>query len=165
MAGTIVLPAPRGLWPTIPSLSGSGRRRGLGKEVRKWTSREVAHSPPARGRQTGSPARFGSIRCSKHPIRGVSRRQRHLRAGCPDRLAHASARPDPDRDGRLRLGAALGRADRGNPARRRGLVSPGRKALARGNADDGDDAHRHPGKARRQVGGLDGTGQRRAIQG
>ena len=46
-----------------------------------------------------------------------SRRQRHFRAGRADRMAHASARSDPDRDGWLRLGAALGRAGRGNPAR------------------------------------------------
>ena len=56
-----------------------------------------------------------------------------------------------------------GGPDRGNPARRRGLVSAGRKALARGDADDGDDAHRHPGEARRQSRRLDGKGQRRAI--
>ena len=36
------------------------------------------------------------------------RRQRHLRARRPHRLAHASARPDPDRHGRLRVGAARG---------------------------------------------------------
>ena len=55
------------------------------------------------------------------------RRQRHLRARRPHGMAHPSARPDPDRDGRLRPGAALGRPDRGDPARRRGLVPPGEK--------------------------------------
>ena len=94
-----------------------------------------------------------------------ARRQRHIRAGRPDGLAHASARPDADRHGRLRLGAALGRADRGNPARRRGLVPARREALARRHADHGDDAHRHSGRARRQGGRLDGTGQRRTIPG
>ena len=39
------------------------------KEVRIWTSNEAAHSLPARDRRIGSPARFGSIRCSKHPSR------------------------------------------------------------------------------------------------
>ena len=39
-------------------------------------------------------------------------------------------------------------------------IPPGREALARGYADDGHDAHRHPGKARRQGGRLDGTRQR-----
>ena len=53
------------------------------------------------------------------------RRQRHVRARRPNRMAHASAGPDPDRDGRLRAGAALGRADRGNPAGRRDLVPAG----------------------------------------
>ena len=43
-------------------------------------------------------------------------RQRHVRTRRPDSMAHASARSDPDRDGRLRPGAALGRPDRGNPA-------------------------------------------------
>ena len=36
----------------------------------------------------------------------VAGAQRHVRAGCAHRVAHASARPDADRDGRLRLGAA-----------------------------------------------------------
>ena len=63
------------------------------------------------------------------------------------------------------LAQRLGRPGRGNPARRRGLVSSGRKTLARGDADDGDDAHRDPGEARRQGGGLDGTGQRRTVPG
>ena len=77
-----------------------------------------------------------------------ARRQRHVRARRPHGLAHASARPDADRHGRLRLGAALGRPGRGNPARRRGLVSARREALAWRGADHGDDAHRHSGSAR-----------------
>ena len=36
--------------------------------------------------------------------------------GVPDSVAHASAGPDADRDGRLRPGAALGRPDRRNPS-------------------------------------------------
>ena len=46
----------------------------------------------------------------------VRRRQRHVRARRSDGMAHPPAGPDPDRDGRLRPGAALGRSDRGNPA-------------------------------------------------
>jgi hypothetical protein len=40
-----------------------------------------------------------------------------------------------------------------------------RKALARRRAHNGHDAHRHPGKARRQDGRLDGTRERRAVRG
>src|SRR2546426_7218899 len=43
------------------------------------------------------------------------------------------------------------------------MVSARREALAWGDADDGDDAHRHSGSARRQGRRLDGTGARRAI--
>ena len=46
----------------------------------------------------------------------VFRRQRHFRAGCAQRLAYPSARPDADRHGRLRLGAARRRTSRGDPA-------------------------------------------------
>ena len=60
--------------------------------------------------------------------------------------------------------AARGRPDRGNPAGRRGLVSARREALARRNADDGDDAYRHSGSAERQDRRLDGKGQRRTIR-
>ena len=45
-----------------------------------------------------------------------SGRERHLRAGRADGVAYPPAGADLDRDGRLWPGAALGRADRGNPA-------------------------------------------------
>ena len=67
--------------------------------------------------------------------------------------------------------AGLGWAQRwggpegGDPARRRGLVSAGREALARRRGDHGDDPHRHRRGAWRQVGRLAGEGQRRAIRG
>ena len=72
-------------------------------------------------------------------------RQRHLRAGRAHRVAHASAWPDADRHVGLGLGPDRGRTDRGNPARRCRLVSSRREALARRNADDRNDAHRHHG--------------------
>ena len=53
-----------------------------------------------------------------------------------------------------------GGPDRGNPARRRGLVPAGREALARRDGDDGHDAHRHSGAAQRQPRRLAGEGQR-----
>ncbi len=56
-----------------------------------------------------------------------------------------------------------GGPDRGDPARRCGLVLAGREALARRYANYGHDAHRHSGEERRQGGGLDGTCHRRAI--
>src|SRR5207237_146011 len=77
---------------------------------------------------------------------------------------HAPARPDLDRDRRLRVGAALGRAERGHPAGGRDLVPARRKALARSHGHHGPDAHRHPGKARRQGRRVDGARQRRAVQ-
>src|SRR2546421_9903715 len=45
-----------------------------------------------------------------------------VRAGRADGVAHASVRPNVDRDGRLRTGAARRRTDRGNSAGRRRLV-------------------------------------------
>jgi hypothetical protein len=51
--------------------------------------------------------------------------------------------PDPDRW--TGLGAARGRAGRGNSSRGRGVVSAATEALARRLADDGDDPHRDTG--------------------
>ena len=48
---------------------------------------------------------------------------------------------------------------------RRGLVPAGREALAWCDADDGHDAYRHSGGARRQDRRMDGEGQRRTIPG
>ena len=111
-------------------------------------------------RQTGSPAWCASIRCSRHPIPGARRRrQRHLRAGRPDRVAYASARSDADRYFRRGARAALGRPDRGNPAGRCRLVPARRKALAWRVGDNGDDAYRHSRNAQRQSRRLDGKGQ------
>src|SRR5580704_2299067 len=83
-----------------------------------------------------------------------------MRSDC---LAHASAWSDSDHHFWLRLGSALGWADRRNPSRRRGLVLARREALAWSYADYRHDSHRHSGKARGQGGGLDGTSQRRTI--
>jgi hypothetical protein len=92
-----------------------------------------------------------------------SRSQRDLRAGCADGMAHPSARSNPYRNCRIRLGPAPGRANRGDSTRGRGMVRAPRKALAWGHANHGNDPHRHSGKARRQGCGLDGEGQRRTI--
>ena len=104
--------------------------------VRQRTGRVVHRHGPHRPAVPGRPS----------PARG-RRRQRHVRARRAHGVAHASARPDADRDGRLRLGAARGRADRGDPAGRRRLVPARREALARRHADHGDDAHRHSGSS------------------
>ena len=106
-------------------------------------------SRPPKGRPNISPV---GARRPAVPAAGTGahvRRVRHLRAGRPHRLAHASARADADRHRRLRVGAARGRPDRGNTARRRRLVSARREALARRNADHRDDAYRDHGNARR----------------
>ena len=92
------------------------------------------------------------------------RRLGHIRARRPLRVAHASGRPGLDRDCRRRPRPAMGRSDRGNPARRRGANSSGRQALARRLADHRNDAHRHSGNGRRKECRLDGTGQRRAVR-
>src|SRR6516162_407447 len=78
-------------------------------------------------------------------------------------MARPPARSDPDRYRRLRQGSARGRASRGNPAGRCGLDPAANEALARGRAHNGDDAHRDPGKARRQGCRLAGKGHGRAI--
>ena len=121
----------------------SSRNKGTGQ----WRSNELARSHPARDRRTTSPARSALIRCSRRPNRHVLRRQRHIRAGRPHRLAYASARSDSDRYRRRRLGAALGRPDRGNPAGRRDLVFARREALARRDADHRHDPYRHRRKS------------------
>ena len=73
------------------------------------------------------------------------RRPGHLRTRRPDRVAHAPARADTGRHFRSRMGAARGRTDRGDPRRRRRVVSAGPEALARRLADHRNDAHRHSG--------------------
>jgi hypothetical protein len=75
----------------------------------------------------------------------------------------ASAWADADRHVGPRLGPGRGRAGRGNPARRCGLVSREVEALARSHADNGYDAHRHHGISARQERRLAGKGQRGAI--
>ena len=92
-----------------------------------------------------------------------SRRERDVRAGRPNRLAYPPAWPDADRHRRLRLDPVLGRTQGGNPAWGRHLLSARQEALARRDADDGDDPYRHPGGAERQGRRLDGKGQRRAV--
>src|SRR5882672_1505911 len=70
-------------------------------------------------------------------------------------MAHSSARPDSDRHGGLRLGAARRWTDRGDLARR--------ETLAWRHADHCHDAHRYSGKEGSEGGRLDGAGYQRAI--
>ncbi len=56
-----------------------------------------------------------------------------------------------------------GGPDRRDSSRRCGVVSAGRKTLARCHAHDGDDARRHSGSAGRQSRGMDGEGYGRTI--
>jgi len=56
-------------------LSGSLRSN---EEIPKWTSNEVAHSLPAKDRQTISRAQFALARCSRHPNRRVLTRGRPI---------------------------------------------------------------------------------------
>ena len=59
--------------------------------------------------------------------------------------------------------AQTGMAGTGDQGRRRHLVRAGRKALARCRPENGDDAYRHAGGARRRPRRLVGKGHRRAI--
>jgi hypothetical protein len=64
-----------GLRTTKRALLGSARTvwkiedRVRLKEFRKWRSKELVHKLPPTVRQSGSLARYGSIRFSRHPIR------------------------------------------------------------------------------------------------
>ena len=57
------------------------------------------------------------------------------------------------------------RTYRGDPTRRRCLVSCRREALARRDRDNGDVAHRHPGGPQRFARHMDGESERRAVSG
>ena len=137
-----------------------------GDEGVTWRSSEAAHSRPAKGPPIGSPVRSGSIRCSTPPD--------------PARAVGASVTFEPGARTAWHthplgqtlivtagsgLAQRMGRTDRADSAGRRGLVLAGREALARRDANDGHDAHRHSGEVEWQGGGLDGTGQRRAVPG
>src|SRR3974377_920087 len=87
------------------------------------------------------------------------RRPSYFRTRWPDHVAHPTARPDPDRHVRTWLGAVCRWSDRGNPPRRRRLVSAWREALAWRDGDDRDDAYRHYGIPQRQECRVDGKGQ------
>jgi len=107
----------------------------------------------------------GTHRCSFPSTRfcPYSRRQRNVRTGHKDGMAHASPRADSDRHGGLRLGPAPRGSDRENLSRRCGVVFTRREALAWRQRKHGHDPHRHSGKERWQSGRLDGTGHRRRI--
>ena len=83
--------------------------------------------------------------------------------GARSLLACPSAGSAPRRHRRLRLGAALGRARRGNPPGRRRLDSARREALAWSHPDNFHDPHRHLRVSRRQRRELDGAGERAAV--
>ena len=109
----------------------------------------------------------GTVRIDPLIADGGSRtsagRERHLRAGRTNRVAYASAGANADCHCGLRVDAALGRDSRGDPAGRRGVDCSRREALAWRSSGNGDDAHRHPGKARWQDCGLAGACERRTI--
>ena len=132
--------------------------------MQSWKSNEAVHSHPAKDRPIGSLARCASIRCSRpHDPARAAGASVTFEPGARTRLAHPSARPDADRHGRLRLGAALRAGRSRKSGRATCLVPAGREALARRDGDHGHDAHRHSGSARRQGRRLDGAGQRRAV--
>src|SRR5882724_5675089 len=133
--------------------------RGYGDQAKRFAAVPQGTGRVFHRRRADRP----SIRSSRSRPR--SWRQRDIRARCPHGMAHAPARADINCHVRLRLDTVLGRGQRGNPARRYDLVPARQEALAWRNADDGDDAYRHRGKARRQDRRLDGKSRRRTISG
>ena len=128
-------------------------------------SREAARSFHVKEQRRPSRGPYASICCSTRPLPSrTSGGLCEIRTRRAVGLAHAPAGADAHRDGRLRLGPALGRSDPGNPAGRRRLVPAGEKHWHGATADHGHDAHRRSGTPRRQSGRVDGTGQRRAIR-
>ena len=94
-------------------------------------ARRLAAVQPSRGRPIhGLSARRSVV--SDQRIRTRLGRLRHVRAGRAFRMAHPPAGPDLDRHRGCWPGSTLGRADRGNPAWRRGLDTTRPEALARG---------------------------------
>src|SRR5882724_4040768 len=79
-------------------------------------------------------------------------------------MAHAPGGPDADRDGRRRLGPAMGWSDPGHPGRRYRVDPAGTETLAWSDADDPHDAYRRSGISRWEERRVDGEGQRRAIR-
>jgi hypothetical protein len=133
------------------------------REFNQWKSKELVHNLPPKDRRSGSSAPCELIRFFRHLTGICSRRQRNFRAGRPNGMAHASARSDPHSHGRMRLGPARRRTDRGNSSGRCGLVLARRETLARGCTDDSHDTHCHSREERRQGCRLDGARQRRTI--
>src|SRR5206468_5160448 len=101
-------------------------------------ARRLAAVQPSRGRPIhGLSARRSVV--SDQRIRTRLGRLRHVRAGRAFRMAHPPAGPDLDRHRGCWPGSTLGRADRGNPAWRRGLDTTRPEALARGLTGEFDD--------------------------
>ena len=67
--------------------------------------KRAGSQPSAKGPAEWLPATCASIRFFRRPIRAWSRRQRDIRTGCADGVAHPSAWTDADRNGGLWLGA------------------------------------------------------------
>ena len=144
VGGGVVLAAGRGRSDADETSSVVMEQRKATMEINRNGSR-----PSAKG-----PAEYftGTVRVDplfQAPEPARVRRERHVRTWRPHRLAYASARSDPDRHVRLGWAQRWGGADRGNPARRRGLVPARRKALAWRDGDHGDDTYRH----REELGG------------
>jgi quercetin dioxygenase-like cupin family protein len=160
-------PQDHGARRPVPRKAGADDRplSGHAKEFKKWKSKELAHNLPSRDREWFT----GTVRID--PL---------FQAPDPALVQGASVTFEPGArtawhthplGQTLIVTAGCGRAQRwGGPVEE---IRPGdvvwfaarREALARGHADHGHDAHRHSGKARRQGRRLDGTGQRRTIQG
>ena len=113
-------------------------------EIHSWKSNESAHNRPTKGRRTSSPARCASIRSSRRPTPPVS----PARCVTFEPGARTAWHTHPLGQ-TLIVTAGCGRVQRGggpieeiHPGRH-GLVSAGRKALARRRAGHGHDPHCH----------------------
>ena len=154
----------------LPSSPCKGRREGRNLDAlnRERTHGHSSERVSAVAARAGRLVHRHSVAGTGHRIAGARKRARHLRtfrARRAHELAHASGRPDPLHPPRHRPRAELGRQGARSPPRRRGVVSAGRKALARRRPGDDDDAPRHHRSAQRQIRRVARAGDGRAAQG
>jgi len=126
-------------------------------------SREATHCSQTRGLLNTSPGPYRFSNCFLLAIHRAQVAGKLRSRPVRERMAYASVRSNPDRDGRHRLDSAVGKPDRGDSKGRCCLDSGWGEALARRDTKYIDDAHRNIGTAKRQSRRVDGEGKRRAI--
>lgn len=149
-------------------------QRPVRPRVRERQSRRRADVPD-RGHDAGGaihPARLAADlhrqRVREPVVRGQRRNARdrrpcHLRAGCAERLAHASGGPGAPRHRRCRLGAGVATRAARHQGRRRGLDACWGQALARRDRHQLDGPSRDPGGRRQEKRHVARTRDRGAV--